>query len=455
MLQRGPRRCVTTSAARSSPLTCKLPLSRFGADISDRSAKTGPLEGRPGLLGTLLRLLDNTTFVVTRDSAGELLWAMAGGDASVLCNEVGYGVVAGLLFRKGISGPPEAHLEAIDDAGEGVLPAPHVQYAGTGQQTLHPFAAGGGRSNSAHLTSMRSNTPSPGPPPLARPPVSPRASPSPRAHPTMTTRPPISPSMHPWAGPPALSPHSTSPHAQLKESSYPFPDVRQHAARHDARHDPRNDIRQPRYGPRHDSNHDPRPDSRGTEASYAHPREASRPSSHTSSNGQYASYLQSPPSALPRQLPPQPLPPTQLPYAAPQPYMQPLPPPPSRPAPLPTGPLPPPPERHPITGLNREPDGPSPFAGLSDAEREREAEKMFVLFERLERNPILKAGAPTPDGGHRGLKEEMSARVQSGDADLWERNDMERERRAREAQEAEDEREAMAELARYRQRRGK
>ncbi|KLT39826.1 hypothetical protein CC85DRAFT_330437 [Cutaneotrichosporon oleaginosum] len=305
----------------------------------DRSPAAGPLESRPGLLGTLLRLLDSTAHVQTRDTAGEFLFALAGLEPAKLCDDVGYGNVAGFLFRKGVSGPPKAHLAALDDAGEG--------------------------------------------------PVSARA---------------------PVATEPSLSGHH-------REQSRP------------------NSHRTNSHTPTHRSSPQPQP-----------------------------------PSA--RQLPPQS--PTQLPYTQPL-YAQPLPvpsrpapappgpppmappppPPPHGPLPPPPGPPPPHPERNVITGLHREADGPSPFAGMSEAERDREADKLFHLFQRLETNPILKAGAPTPDGGHRSLREEMSARVAMGDGDAWERADAERERLARLAEDEADEREALAEMARYRQRRAR
>lgn len=387
----------------------------------DRSVIAGPLELRPGLLGTLLRLLNDTTHTKSRDTAGEFLWAIAGGDASVLCDEVGYGNVAGLLFRKGMSGPPSAKLEALDDAGEGVLP-----HAPQTRPSLHPFAAGGGRGGHGAGPLSRSgsggHSSQPAPPPNQRPPSSPRSPPSPRPPrgPTPTSQ------HHPWGaqGPP--------PHVHYREPSQQH-QYQQHGHYKEASSQSRQ---------QHFANHH---------------REQSRPSQ---AYPKEASYHHSPPHR-PAPLPPQPQSPTQLPYAAPSPqtYYSTLPHlPPSRPPPPPpptSQPPPPPVDRHPITALNREPDGPSPFAGLSDAEREREAEKMFVLFERMERNPILKAGAPTPDGGQRSLREEMHARVQAGDAEQWERMEAERERRAREAQDEADEREAMMEIARYRQRWGK
>jgi hypothetical protein len=46
----------------------------------DRSAEAGPLEKRRGLLGQLLRLMQTGRHFASRDSAGELIWAICGGD---------------------------------------------------------------------------------------------------------------------------------------------------------------------------------------------------------------------------------------------------------------------------------------------------------------------------------------------------------------------------------------
>lgn len=99
----------------------------------DRSTAAGPLEKRPGLLGTLLRLMQGAAQVQSRDTAGELLWVICDSDrkfptfpatrrhlklifqAATLSKEIGYGNAAGLLFRKGLGGPPEAKIEEITE----------------------------------------------------------------------------------------------------------------------------------------------------------------------------------------------------------------------------------------------------------------------------------------------------------------------------------------------------
>ncbi|KAK4688560.1 hypothetical protein P7C73_g1537, partial [Tremellales sp. Uapishka_1] len=97
----------------------------------NRSAEAGSLESRRGLLGDLIRLMNASSHSACRDTAGELLWAICSSDcepptrqlakvlttseASTLSLEIGYGNAAGLLFRKGLSGPPPARIEEIDD----------------------------------------------------------------------------------------------------------------------------------------------------------------------------------------------------------------------------------------------------------------------------------------------------------------------------------------------------
>lgn len=53
----------------------------------DRSPEAGPLEARPGLLGTLLRLMNTTHSIHSRDTAGEFLWAVCSGDGE--CGDCG------------------------------------------------------------------------------------------------------------------------------------------------------------------------------------------------------------------------------------------------------------------------------------------------------------------------------------------------------------------------------
>ncbi len=43
----------------------------------------------------------------------------------------------------------------------------------------------------------------------------------------------------------------------------------------------------------------------------------------------------------------------------------------------------------PITGYKKE-EKPDPWAGMSDDDKEKEAERLFVLFDRLQKNGIIK-----------------------------------------------------------------
>ncbi|OXM75967.1 hypothetical protein C364_06519 [Cryptococcus neoformans Bt63] len=80
----------------------------------DRSPEAGPLVSRKGLLGNILRLMTCAGHTQTRNAAGELMWAVCNGDASHLCVEIGYGNAAGILFQKGLTGPPPAKVEEIE-----------------------------------------------------------------------------------------------------------------------------------------------------------------------------------------------------------------------------------------------------------------------------------------------------------------------------------------------------
>ncbi|KAJ3564687.1 hypothetical protein NP233_g8126 [Leucocoprinus birnbaumii] len=75
--------------------------------VPDELDRTFSLEQRPDMLGKCLRLLPSVYHPRLKDATGEMLYAMAGSDASNLTGLVGYGNVAGFLFNKGIlSAPP-------------------------------------------------------------------------------------------------------------------------------------------------------------------------------------------------------------------------------------------------------------------------------------------------------------------------------------------------------------
>lgn len=111
-------------------MICRLGIFRNGrkADSRDRSPEAGPLEDRKGLLGTLLRFMACMNHPQSKSTAGELLWAVCDQDgasyiqraramelikASTFSAEIGYGNAAGLLFQKGLSGPPPGKIQEI------------------------------------------------------------------------------------------------------------------------------------------------------------------------------------------------------------------------------------------------------------------------------------------------------------------------------------------------------
>lgn len=112
-------------------------------------------------------------------------------------------------------------------------------------------------------------------------------------------------------------------------------------------------------------------------------------------------------------------------------------------------------ERNPITALETQEDSTSPFAGMSEEDKEAEAEKMFVLFDRLSRNPVLSAGAPQADGRVQNLEDAMREQVAKGRGEEFDLAEEERERRRFEIEEEKDEEEALREIKAYRERMGR
>ncbi|KAG7098282.1 hypothetical protein E1B28_000245 [Marasmius oreades] len=74
-----------------------------------------PLDERSNTLGRCIRLMGSVYHKRLKESVGELLYAMCGQDAGVLCSKVGYGHVAGFLFEKGVMSAPTA--ESSGDGG--------------------------------------------------------------------------------------------------------------------------------------------------------------------------------------------------------------------------------------------------------------------------------------------------------------------------------------------------
>ncbi|KAK7025452.1 hypothetical protein VNI00_015980 [Paramarasmius palmivorus] len=80
-----------------------------------------PLDERPTFLGRCLRLMGSVYHRRLKDAVGEMLYAMCGQDAGLLCNKVGYGHVAGFLFEKGVMSAPDTGGSA-DEKGKGKEP---------------------------------------------------------------------------------------------------------------------------------------------------------------------------------------------------------------------------------------------------------------------------------------------------------------------------------------------
>ncbi|KAF5363705.1 hypothetical protein D9756_000565 [Leucocoprinus leucothites] len=92
--------------------------------VPDDLDRTSSLEQRPDILGKCLRLLSSVYHPRLKDSIGEMLYAMAGSDASNLTGLVGYGNVAGFLFNKGIPSapPPSSDPSGSDSPGDHINP---------------------------------------------------------------------------------------------------------------------------------------------------------------------------------------------------------------------------------------------------------------------------------------------------------------------------------------------
>jgi hypothetical protein len=138
--------------------------------------------------------------------------------------------------------------------------------------------------------------------------------------------------------------------------------------------------------------------------------------------------------------------------------------------------------RHPITSLLPNPSlvASHDLSNMTPEEKEREAEKLFVLFQRMERNPVLSLGAETettpnsnPDdpaitatptsstseqgkgkgkGKVKGIEELMRQKLATGEHARMDEQDEVEERKRREKEEEKDEEEVGREMAQYRAR---
>lgn len=101
----------------------------------------------------------------------------------------------------------------------------------------------------------------------------------------------------------------------------------------------------------------------------------------------------------------------------------------------------PPIARNPMTGLQALEDSVPAGADMTQEEKEREAERLMHLFERMERNPAMKV-----------MENPMKEMVRSGKMETWEKDAEEKERKRLEMEEEGEEEEALRELAQYKKR---
>jgi len=90
---------------------------------------------------------------------------------------------------------------------------------------------------------------------------------------------------------------------------------------------------------------------------------------------------------------------------------------------------------------------------MSQKEKEREAEKLFVLFDRMEKNPVISMNSGDKGGGgsKKTPRDLMREKLASGELEGVDKE----EDKEREEEERRDEEEAMADLRRYKERMGK
>lgn len=88
------------------------------------------------------------------------------------------------------------------------------------------------------------------------------------------------------------------------------------------------------------------------------------------------------------------------------------------------------------------------MADWTDEQKEREAERLFAVFDKMDRNPVISTQGPS--GEKRGVKEAIQAKYAEVD-ETW----GEKERKEREDEEKKDEEEVQKEMEAYRRRTGK
>ena len=86
---------------------------------------------------------------------------------------------------------------------------------------------------------------------------------------------------------------------------------------------------------------------------------------------------------------------------------------------------------------------------MTEEEKEREAEKLFVLFDRMEKNPVLSMKSGNDDKAKTPM-EIMREKLERGDLEDDSKGD-----KAKDEEERRDEQEALADFKRYKERTAK
>lgn len=103
--------------------------------------------------------------------------------------------------------------------------------------------------------------------------------------------------------------------------------------------------------------------------------------------------------------------------------------------------------RNPITAIQDEAT-PNPMANWTDEQKEAEAERLFAVFDKMDRNPVISAQGP--HGEKQGVKDALREKYMEVDAG-W----ADKERKEQEEEDERDEREALREMEAYRKRVGR
>jgi hypothetical protein len=88
------------------------------------------------------------------------------------------------------------------------------------------------------------------------------------------------------------------------------------------------------------------------------------------------------------------------------------------------------------------------MANWTDEQKEAEAERLFAVFDKMDRNPVISAQGP--HGEKQGVKDALREKYMEVDAG-W----ADKERKKQEEEEERDEREALREMEAYRKRVGR